>query len=72
MEHRYAEAAGHYREAVRLKPDDPVFVSNLGDTLVRLGQIPDAVKCYKEALRLDPGNAEIEARLGALGAEAPK
>jgi Flp pilus assembly protein TadD len=67
IQRRFEEAAQHYREALRLKPDDPRVYANLGDVLVRLGQIPAATKCYQAALQLKPGDAKIQAKLQALG-----
>ncbi len=51
-------------------PDNPQICVNLGATLVRLGRMDEAVKCYQEVLRLAPGDPKIEAKLQAPGAPA--
>jgi protein O-GlcNAc transferase len=70
IEHRFDEAAQHYREALHLTPDDPQICANLGDTLARLGRMAEAVQCYQAALRLKPDDPRIKAKLQALGAPA--
>ena len=37
-------------------PNDPVAHHELGDQYVDLGDLAQALQCYKEAVRLDPGN----------------
>ena len=69
IEHRFAEAAQHYREAIRLAPDNPQMYANLGDALVKLGQSAEAAQNYQTALRLNPDDARTRAKLQALGAQ---
>jgi Flp pilus assembly protein TadD len=69
---RFGEAARHYREALRLQPDNPILYSNLGDALVWQGQTAEAVNCYQAALRLAPDDARIRAKLQALGGGNPE
>ena len=40
-------------------PGNPQIYSNLGDALVKQGQTAEAVRCYQEALRLNPGDPRI-------------
>jgi Flp pilus assembly protein TadD len=68
IERRFDEAARHYREALRLQPDNPQIYSNLGDTLLQQGQTAEAVEYYQAALRLKPDDPKIKARLQSLGA----
>ena len=58
----------HYREALRITPDNPRICVNLGDTLIRLGKPDEAIPCYQAALRLKPGDPQIKAKLQALDA----
>ena len=67
IQHRYDEAAGQYREAIRLMPDNPHLYANLGDVLMKCGQTAQAEKCYQEALRLNPEDLQTKAKLQALG-----
>jgi tetratricopeptide (TPR) repeat protein/SAM-dependent methyltransferase len=48
------EAAGHYREAVRLKPDYVEAHTNLGNVLRELGKLADAAAVYERVLALKP------------------
>jgi cytochrome c-type biogenesis protein CcmH/NrfG len=49
-------------------PDNPQIYDNLGDALVKQGQTAEAARCYQEALRLNPSDPEIKAKLSALDA----
>jgi superkiller protein 3 len=52
------------REAVRLKPDDPLAHYNLGVALEKQGRAEEAIACYRKAIELDPKNARAYLRLG--------
>jgi tetratricopeptide (TPR) repeat protein len=55
-----AEAARVYRKVVEGAPDVlPAWV-NLGVTLVRMQQYPEAIAAYRQALVLDPRNRQIQ------------
>ena len=41
-------------EAVRLRPQMPEALNNLGNVLRELGRLDEAKQCYREALRLAP------------------
>jgi protein O-mannosyl-transferase len=58
------EAICHYQEAIRLKPDRPLFHYNLGFAFGRKGQMDDAIREFQEALRLKPGDAAAHYNLG--------
>ena len=55
---RSAEAEAEYREALRLEPDQPEALNNLGSALIRRGQYDEA------ALRHVPENADLHNNLG--------
>ncbi|HEV7930010.1 MAG TPA: tetratricopeptide repeat protein [Nitrosospira sp.] len=44
------------RQAVKLKPDDTEYQTELGDILIKLAQYPEAVGVLKKAIELDPDN----------------
>lgn len=46
----------HYEEALRVMPDYPEALNNLGLTLATLGRIREATNYYATALRLNPKN----------------
>jgi Flp pilus assembly protein TadD len=52
----------HYLETARLDPKAPVH-SALGAVYFRLGQTPEAIAQFKEALRLNPDDAEAAENL---------
>jgi tetratricopeptide (TPR) repeat protein len=63
---RPAEAAAHFKEAVRLQPDFAEAHNNLGNALLEQGQRNEAAASYRQALRLKPDCAEAHNNLGNL------
>jgi tetratricopeptide (TPR) repeat protein len=63
---RPAEAAEHFRLALRLRPDFAMAHNNLGTALRELGQPESALDCFRRAVELDPGLAPARANLGQL------
>ena len=63
---RLDEALGHFREAVRLRPDFIGAHINLGATLQRKGLLDQAAVEYQEALRLKPDWPEAYCNLGLI------
>jgi len=63
---RMGEAAGHFAAAVRLRPDHPVALFNLGIALEDDGQGPAALPVLVEAHRLRPDHPHTLFRLGSL------
>jgi tetratricopeptide (TPR) repeat protein len=52
---RPAEAESDYRAALALVPADPAVTHNLGVAIAAQGRHRDAVACFDETLRADPG-----------------
>jgi protein O-GlcNAc transferase len=63
-DNRAAEAARVLREALVLEPGSTRAHNNLGQALMRLGEMRQAIECYENAARLDPGYAIARANLG--------
>jgi tetratricopeptide (TPR) repeat protein len=63
---RGAEAEAHYRETIRLRPDQGEAHHNLGALLAGRGRLEEAVAHLRTAVALLPG--EAEARLNLAGA----
>jgi tetratricopeptide (TPR) repeat protein len=61
---RWSELADHYREDVRLAPEDAGAWLRLGSILLfALNERAEALAALEEAARLDPGRAEIHSTL---------
>lgn len=60
---RLEEARAAYRRAVRLTQDDPVVLSKLGYTEVRMGQARRGLETLMRAAKAAPRTAEIRERL---------
>ena len=54
------------RKLVRHSPESPPFHQNLGTLLAEDGRTSEAMEHLREALRLDPGRADVQAQLDAL------
>ena len=65
---RLADALEAHREAVRIHPSDAEARDGLGETLLKTGHKEDAVREFREAVRLDP-DAGAHHNLG-VGLEA--
>ena len=63
---KFAEAAAHYNEAIRLDPGYAGAHNNLGVVLFRQGKFEEAAAHYNEAIRLDPGYAAAHNNLGVV------
>jgi tetratricopeptide (TPR) repeat protein/4-hydroxybenzoate polyprenyltransferase len=53
-----------YYQALEIQPDDAQFHLQLGNALVRQGQIDEAIACYQTALQFHSDNFEIHLELG--------
>jgi superkiller protein 3 len=63
---RLPEAVTHYREALRLNPDNPEACFNLGVALLKQGQKEEAIQQLQQALKLKPDYEAAAAQLRAL------
>jgi len=60
---RWSEAVDHLQIAVKLAPNEPMAWNNLGYAYYAVGRLSKAIACYREALRLDSGNARVRTAL---------
>lgn len=63
---RWREAVRQYRAVAVLRPTDPGPWLPMGDALVELGALDEALAAYDEALVRDAGAVEAHARRGAV------
>ena len=67
---RFDEAIGHFREALKIRPEDVEAHTNLGIALFRTGRIDEAIEHYEKALAIDPSCVAVHNNLGnALGSK---
>jgi protein O-mannosyl-transferase len=60
------EAEWHYREAIRLKPDNEDAHYDYGNMLMKAGRGEEAVAQYRQALQLNPKDPEVWNNLGVV------
>lgn len=60
---RYPEAAGRFRKALEIEPDNAAAARDLGYCLYRSGEFTEAVSFYKRAESAMPGDPMIPAEL---------
>jgi Flp pilus assembly protein TadD len=63
---RSDEAEHHYREALRLQPDDPETCNGLGVVLARRGDFEGAAAAFSRAVAMRAGFAEAHYNLGKV------
>jgi Flp pilus assembly protein TadD len=61
---RPALAEQQHRAAVRLGPDNPSYLNNLGFSLFLRGRYKDAIEQYEKAASLDPTSRRVRTNLG--------
>ena len=61
---RNNEAITHFRESLRINPDQPAGFRNLGNTYQALGNTGAAIDAFREAVKLGPNDAEGHISLG--------
>ncbi len=60
----YETAIDYYRRALAINPDLPGLQMNLGLTLFKVGQFPDAIKCFTSEIKRHPGDLRLTILLG--------
>jgi peptidoglycan/xylan/chitin deacetylase (PgdA/CDA1 family)/uncharacterized caspase-like protein len=63
-EKKYAEAAGKFSEASKLKPGSALFANNAGFACFKMEKYEDAVKWFLQAISLDPKRSVAYLNLG--------
>lgn len=63
-EKKFAEAAAHYEEALKLNPDFNDARINLGNALAVQGRLREAVEQFRESSRRMPSNSDVFLNLG--------
>lgn len=59
-----SEAEAEHREAVRLAPNNPAYLNNLGFSLYLRQHFKEAIKVYESAARLAPLSRRVRTNLG--------
>ena len=67
---QYDKAEKEYREVLRLAPDDPAALRQLGIIYLDQGQIVQAYPLLKKSAELQPDDPEIQLKLGQLSLAA--
>ena len=49
---KFEKAVAAYDNALKIVPDDADVLFNKGETLVKLGMIPEAMKCFDTATQM--------------------
>ncbi len=62
----FESAIGHYRTALKAKPDYPVALNNLAFAKQRLQEDGEASKLYQDVLTIDPKNKTAKRQLQQL------
>lgn len=65
----YERAERLYREAIRLRPDYAMAMTNLGNVRFRRHDVTEAEEWYRRAIELDPSQPEAEYNLGYMALE---
>lgn len=66
QEGKQAEAVAEFEQAVRLNPQQPVFLNQLGISYRQQGQFAKAREAYEKAIALDPNYPAAYLNLGIL------
>jgi tetratricopeptide (TPR) repeat protein len=64
QQYRHVEAIRHFRESLRIKPDQPDCLINLGNAYQSIGDNTAAIDAFREAVRISPTDEEGHFRLG--------
>jgi serine/threonine protein kinase/Flp pilus assembly protein TadD len=69
---RAEEAVRYLSVALALRSESPGIHTNLGVALVEMGDVVGAMRCYRQAIRLQPKDYRARTNLGMLLAEGGK
>ena len=58
------EAIASYRQAINQNPEFPWYHHQLGNALLKLGDLDEAIAAYKSALKINPNSATFHRSLG--------
>jgi Flp pilus assembly protein TadD len=64
QQYRTEEAIHHFRESLRIFPNQPTGFRNLGNAYQSAGNNAAAIEAFREAVRLNPNDGEGHFRLG--------
>lgn len=65
---KFKEAEETFKDILKLKPDNPTVLNNLGFVYSRQGNNGKASICFRKALELDPYNEDATANLEQIKA----
>ncbi len=68
--HEFAEAKFHFEACLKLRPNEPAALSDLGMVLVEQGMLDEGLQRFQEALKYDHGRAVRHYNLGLALAKA--
>ncbi|MGB5538969.1 MAG: sulfotransferase, partial [Gammaproteobacteria bacterium] len=66
QQERYEEAEAEFRTAIKLQPENPEFLTNLGSLMIDKGDADTARNYLEQAIRIDPDYAGAYVSLGNL------
>ncbi|MCW8130244.1 MAG: tetratricopeptide repeat protein [Planctomycetota bacterium] len=61
---RAEDALAHYREAIRVRPNDPTNLNNMACVYLGVGKVPEAIEAFTQARAFAPADVEIRTNLG--------
>lgn len=62
----YLDALKLINEALRLQPNYPAALSNLGNTYRKIGNYEKAIECYEKSLEFQPNFIDVLSNLGSI------
>jgi len=71
-QHDYPEAVQFIRQSLDIKPGSAVVYIDLGEAYMRMGNLQEALECFRKAVELDPGNREFRDMLEVMEKAAPQ
>jgi tetratricopeptide (TPR) repeat protein len=59
-------AIKYLKEALNAVPNDATIAEHLGDAYTKAGKVSEAIEMYRQALRLNPGNNDLQKKIDEL------